>query len=365
MKAGAHDGKLPKRDNDRLSLGLFAPASRYLAAVARRGGKDLPLSETRADLRSDEWYDIASGKGVLILAELRSQFGKEPFDKFMDDFGRSHAGKPVSSSVFLDAAEKSLGKPLGELKAAWLNGDALSRLGSDVRARKSSGRFWSVDSFERQLDRTLIVYGTRAEADAQREAALALQRKLASRWTNMTVPIKADKDVNDSTLKEYHLLLVGRPATNHLTDKLAKALPVRFGAASFAIGEETYAHPHTAIVAAGPNPLSADRSVVVFAGLSALATWNCPRRFPDHGSATAEVMVFEEGSGMREFAVPSSGESPEIAAAPARPAVMIVVATRFAWAFSCLIKSRRGSLDGSSRPISIDRPQGDRGFRER
>jgi hypothetical protein len=313
IRTAAHDAKLSRRDQDRLSLGLFAPTSRYLAAVARRGGNDIPLSEIRSDLRSDEWYDIASGKGVLILAELRSQIGNDLFDKFMDDFGRTHAGKAVSSSAFLDAVEKAAGKPLGGLKAAWLNGDALSRLGSDIRARKSSGRFWSVDSFERELDKTLIIHGTLAESDAQREAAQSLQRKLASRWANIVVPLKADQDVDENTLKKHHLLLVGRPATNRLTERFAKAFPVRFGAASFTVGEDTYAHPHTAIVAAGPNPLAPDRSVVVFAGMSAEGTWTCPRRFPDHGSVHAEVLVLGEDGALRELALPTSSEPPLVA----------------------------------------------------
>ncbi len=315
IMVSAAGAKLGRRDRDRISLGLFVPASRYLTAVARRGGKDIPLVEIRADLRSDEWYDIASGKGVLILAELRSRLGLELFDKFMDEFGRTHAGLPVSSAAFFDAAEKALGKPLGELRDAWLNGDALSRLGRDVRDRKSTGRFWSVDSFERQLDKTLIVYGTLAEADAQREAAQSLQRKLASRWANMTVPIKADKDVDKNFLKDFHILLVGRPATNRITDHLAKALPVEFGAASFTIAGETFAHPHSAVVAAGPSPLASNRSVVVFAGLSAEGTWTCPRRFPDNGWATAEVLVFEEGSAMRRLAVPAWDDTSGIASA--------------------------------------------------
>jgi hypothetical protein len=317
-KSEERNKKLESEDRDRLSLSLFAPASRYLAAVARRGGKDIPLSETRAELRTDEWYDIASGKGVLILAELRSQVGPDKFDKFMDDFGRSHAGRPVSSATFFEAAEKSLGKPLGELKAAWLNGDALFKLGPEIRARKSSGRFWSVDSFERELDKTLIIYGTLAESDAQREAAYRLERKLASRWANMTIPIMADKDVNENILKDHHILLIGRPATNRLTERMAKALPVRFGPASCKITGDTYAHRHTAIVAAGPNPLAPDRSVVVFAGLSAEATWNCPRQFPDRGSVTAEVMVFEEDGPILRLAVPSSSDASEVATATSR-----------------------------------------------
>ena len=202
IKAHSNGGKLgrprPRTDQPGLVRAGFA-----LSHGGRPPGKARISRSVRSApiLRSDEWYDIASGKGVLILAELRRNSAPTPFDKFMDEFGRAHAGQPVSSAAFFDAAEKALGKPLGELKDAWLNGDALSKLGSDVRARKSSGRFWSVDSFERQLDKTLIVYGTLAEADAQREAAQSLQRKLASRWANMIVPIKADKDVDDNMLK--------------------------------------------------------------------------------------------------------------------------------------------------------------------
>ncbi len=163
--------KLSARDRERLAQALFVPESRYLSAVARRGGHDIALSEVRADLRSDEWYDIAAGKGVLVLAELRAIMGNGVFDPFMDAFGRAHAGKKVSSARFFAAAEKVHGRRLGDLKAAWLNGEALSKLGADVRQRKATGRFWSVESFERQLDKTIIVYGTITEVDAQREAA--------------------------------------------------------------------------------------------------------------------------------------------------------------------------------------------------
>src|SRR5262249_50260514 len=64
IKARAGTGGPGTRDQERIALLRFAPISRYLTAVARRGGKDLPLFETRAELRADEWYDIAAGKGV-------------------------------------------------------------------------------------------------------------------------------------------------------------------------------------------------------------------------------------------------------------------------------------------------------------
>ena len=314
--ARSREDRVSTRARDRSGLSLFASTSRYLAAVARRGGKDMALLEVRADLRSDEWYDIAAGKGVLVLAELRSIMGDGPFARFMDAFGRAHAGAPVDSAEFFRAAERAHGKPMTGLADAWLGPDALARLGTEVRARHAAGRFWAVDSFERQLEKAVIVYGTAAEAEVQREAALALQRKLASRWANATIPVKADIDAGEGLLKDAHILLVGRPSTNRWAARLADALPVRFGPTSVQVADETFAHPRTAIVAAGPSPMAAGRSVVVFAGLGTEGTWDCVRRFPDRGGATAEVMIMEADGPLRRLAVPCSTNARGIAAAP-------------------------------------------------
>jgi hypothetical protein len=314
VKARARQTKRANRDQERLSLALFEPASRYLTAVARLGGKDLPLVEIRSDLRSDEWYDISAGKGVLILSELRQRFGPDAFDSFMDSFGRAHAGQPVSSAAFFADAEKAHGKPLAGLREAWLNGNALAALSADTKARHASGRFWSVDSFERQLGKTVIVYGTLAEADAQREAAQALHQKIAARWSNIMVPVTSDIEVAEGVLKESHVLLVGRPTTNRLTARLASALPIRFGTASFTVAGETFAHPHSAVVAAGPNPLAAARSVVAFVGLSAHATWICPRRYAESGLPTAEVLIMEAEGPTRALAVPVASPAQGVAA---------------------------------------------------
>ena len=147
-KARAHDGKLDVRDRERMALSLFVPTSRYLTAAARRGGRDLALRDTRSDLRSDEWYEIAAGKGVLVLAALRSAMGHDSFTWFMDAFGRENAGTAVDSAEFFRAAAHVHGQPLTGLADAWLGPEALTRLDAETRARHSTGRFWSVNSFE-------------------------------------------------------------------------------------------------------------------------------------------------------------------------------------------------------------------------
>ena len=146
---------------------------------------------------------------------------------------------------------------------AWLTGKP------SLESGQEKANFWSVDSFETEPQKTLIVYGTLADRDAQREAADLLQRKITRRGGNFTVPIKSDSDASDEDLKSHHLLLVGRPATNSVTARLADGLPVRFSPGSFIVRGETYAHPDSAVIAAGGNTLSDRFSVVVFAGLGA------------------------------------------------------------------------------------------------
>lgn len=61
--------------------------------------------------------------------------------------------------------------------------------------------------------------------------------------------------------------------------------------------------------------MAADRSVVIFTGLGTEGTWDGVRRFPDHGGATAEVMIMEADGPLRRLAVPCSTNGRGVAAA--------------------------------------------------
>jgi hypothetical protein len=283
----AKDRALKQPEKDRLQLDLFAPRSRYLAAAARRGG-DLALADITAVLASDDWYQIAAGKGVLLLAALRSTLGDESFFKLMDDFGRAHAGQPVSTDAFRKSAEAAAHGDLERFFRSWLTE---ARLPADP-----GGGFWSIDSFEAEPERALIVYGTVKEADAQREAAEHLQRAIAQRGPNLRVPIQSDQEVSENDLKSHHVLLIGRPDSNGVARRLAEALPLGFGAASFTLRSETYSHPATAVIAAGPNPLDRRYEVVIFAGLSAESTWRVAQQAGDRRSPSAEVWLCAAGT---------------------------------------------------------------------
>ena len=275
---------------EQIDLALFGARTRYLAAT-RRLGKDVPLSKIQADVAGSDWYEIAAGKGVLLLEALRDKMGHADFAAMMDDFGRSHAGHAVETAQFLAHAEKATGKPLKDFFGRWLDETGLP-------GEPESG-VWAVDSFEEEPEKALIVYGTVKDVHANGEAARKLQRAIASRWSNVTVAIKADTEATEDDWKAHHVLLVGRPDTNAAVARAAKNLPVAFGPASFTLKGETYAHPGTAVIAAGENPLNPRFEVVLFAGLGADSTWHCVEHLGGRRGGHAEVVLLAEGSSPR------------------------------------------------------------------
>jgi hypothetical protein len=281
------EGKPLDQDaKDRLAVARFAPESRWLAA-AQRLGRDLPLAEVHPQWTTRDWYAIASGKGMMLLATLRTHLGAKAFDSALDEFGRAHSGQSVSTGQFRDHLEKTVGHSLALVFEPWLTGQGT--------VERSAENFWSIDSFEAEHDRALIVYGTLADREAQREAAERLQRHVLRRGPNISVSIQADRNVSDDDLKSHHLLLIGRPSSNSMTARLAEGLSIRFGSGSFVVRNETYAHPDSAVVAAGSNRLNPRYSIVVYAGLGARATRQCIESLPVRSEEVAEVLLMPQG----------------------------------------------------------------------
>jgi hypothetical protein len=320
----------------------------------------------------DDWYQVAAGKGLLVLDELRRLVGDDTFNSLMLEFGEPNAGKPVTSAAFQAAAEKASGKKLDDFFGYWLKETGLPALtlgkvtvreeaegkyridvavnGASGLARQvpvfvetaegeehfalalekgsgagtftakarprrvvldkygqtahTAGGVYSAASFNHELDKTLIVYGTLEEASANREAAETLQKAIITRWSNFTVPFKSDKEVTADDLKNHHLLLIGRPDCNALVEKFQAALPVQFGTRSFTARGDTYAHMDSAVVAAAANPANPRYSVVVVAGLGAAATLKAAPTLATRGDSAGEVILLPHGGKPKALVVP-------------------------------------------------------------
>ncbi len=374
-------------DQAALGLDLFAHRSNYLGAT--KAAPDIALENINSNTARDEWYRIASGKGVLLLHELRRQLGDGAFEETMDAFGRAHAGKKVCTAAFeeflaerftkdakrlagfLDAWLSQTGLPsvrLGQVNVVVahqkitgpFNGKAplkhavqgdllcsgtLSLFKVDLTVETDQGEItntialngatagfaidvgtahprrlildkygisslagttaYSITSFTREQDRTLIVYGTLDETPTNREAAESLQKLIRESGANFTIPIRTDKEVGDADLKSHHLLLIGRPDSNAVVARLHKSLPITFGSRTFIVQGKTYANAGSGVVVAAENPSDKTCSIVVFAGLSAEATYHLPRRYMEQ-RRTAEVLVLPATGGAEALVLPPS-----------------------------------------------------------
>ena len=283
---------LGKDSPEKVEVALFGARARYKAAT-RRLGRDVPLSKLRGDVAKSDWYEIAAGKGLLLMAALRERIGPDKFAAMMDEFGRAHAGHAVDSGQFRDHAEKAAGAPLADFFGPWLDEAGLPGV-TDHAA-------WAVDSFQDEPEKALIAFGTLKDTHANREAATRLQRAIASRWSNVTIPIKPDTEVTEDDWKAHHVLLVGRPDANAAASKASRSLPVAFGPASFTLRGDTYAHPGTALIAAGENPVNPRFEVVLFAGLGADSTWRVVENVGSRRGSHPEVVLIAEGSPARDL----------------------------------------------------------------
>jgi hypothetical protein len=170
---------------------------------------------------------------------------------------------------------------------------------------RANGAAFSVLSFHAELEQTLIVYGTTDEVAANREAAESLQQAIRQEWSNVTIPVKADNDVTEEELKTHHLLLIGRPDVNRIVERFRGSLPITFGSRSFLVRHDTYAHPGSAVIAAGENPANRRFSVVVFAGLSADATLRAAPALLKPKQHPAEVLLLANGAMPRALVTPA------------------------------------------------------------
>lgn len=251
-----------KFDKESLNLALYAYGVKSRQA-AQRLGKEIALNKLKLDPRENDSYDQVAGRGVLVLHQLRELLGGNAFDGAMNQFGKAHAGKEVTTSEFRTHMEKATGKSLEAFFSKYVD---------NVLPYDPSAPRWSIFGWEKDIGNTIIIYGTQVESAANREAAQRLQDTIARRWGNFRPTIKSDREITDSDLQN-HLLLIGRPEANSITAKFAGQFPITQSKRSFSVNEKIYASDQSGIIVAGAYPEKPNRCIVAFMGLGAESTW--------------------------------------------------------------------------------------------
>jgi hypothetical protein len=115
----ATDDILTQDERDELAVTLFH--NRAMALSEGMTLHSVPLSAIKSDPSDDKWYRTASGRGVMLLSELRRRLGSENFNAAMEAFGRAHAGQTVDTQSFITAMNAASGTNLNDFFSRWLD----------------------------------------------------------------------------------------------------------------------------------------------------------------------------------------------------------------------------------------------------
>lgn len=270
--------KKTEKDKDAIGLALYAHAIKYRMATQRLG-RETALSQLKLDPRENDGYDQATGRGVLVLHKLRETLGATAFDAALDQFGKANAGKQIATADFRAHLEKVTGKSLEPFFSKYVNQAAPTELSKPQ---------WSIFGFDKNLEDTIIIYGTQAESAANKEAAERLQEVIARRYGNYRSVILKDNEVKPEAMKDKNLLLIGRPEANTITAKMQAQFPLSIGPRSFKVGDATYASDQTGLIVSGAHPENGQRCTVAFMGLSAESTWKLVSQM---GSTPCDALI--------------------------------------------------------------------------
>lgn len=217
------------------------------------------MRRLKSTTTSAKWHTLAEAKGVLLLDALRNEMGDEPFFSLMRNFFDKNTTHAVRAEDFIAAA----GESHKTFFAKWLNGTGLP----DV----ADGPIYTANMLRRHLASAIIVYGTMAEAGANRYAAEQWQKQFLEQYES-AAPIRKDFEVSADDLAEHDVVFVGRPETNSALAVWAKQVKLAYDGGVFRVDGKDYASENDALVWTAANPRDRAHMVVIAAGNSPLST---------------------------------------------------------------------------------------------
>ncbi len=146
-----------------------------------------------------------------------------------------------------------------------------AQAGDDNGLRKRPGQQGPIDDiFNRPF---LVVKPTGVSSNEQFQRwSLFEANHFPERWATVMrgdLRIKNDTEVTEDDIKNYHLVLWGDAASNKIIAKIIGQLPIKWDEKHIQLGGKTYATSDHALAMIYPNPLQANRYIV----LNSALTW--------------------------------------------------------------------------------------------
>ncbi len=123
----------------------------------------------------------------------------------------------------------------------------------------ATDRRYAFSSFAEDFARTLIVYGTGRQVEANHSLALRFQSVLADAFSESLPPVVQDAEVDEAALAAHDLFVLGDPRDNALLARLLPKLPVESGPGFFRFQGQTFADERDGLYLALPSPFAQGR----------------------------------------------------------------------------------------------------------
>lgn len=242
---------------------LFAPVADKMKSMAY-GSWETMLNETL--IRAFTCYKVYEESGIERGRDCLSReknrgfyFIEDIFELYLD-YMQNRDVYPDFKSFFPTILDK-----LGEIS------DDSTERGAELEGPINDVFYQHIEG----IRPSLVVYGTQnpdpTGTEIDKQSAFRLKDLYKERY-GLPIEVKADKEVTETDIQEYNLILYGGPVSNSILKEINDDLPIQFehinGEWSIVAGEKKFTGNDVGLIMVCPNPLQPGNYVQIYAGLT-------------------------------------------------------------------------------------------------
>lgn len=209
------------------------------------------------------------------------------------------AGKTLWKKIELRSAQQEWDWPLSARPL-----EVTLNAGNDFPT--ANGRFYTFSNFYDDWDRSLVVYGTTRQIEANHTLALRFAKAAADRITETILPVRKDCEFSAVEFADHDVILLGGAGDNAWVKEIAEQCGLELGNGMFKWQGKSYAAANEGLAVVLPNPFNPARMVTLINANSALQLYQMAKvlpRFPQWALFRDDQMI-ERGYHDAGLAVP-------------------------------------------------------------
>ncbi len=141
-------------------------------------------------------------------------------------------------------------------------------------------RYYTFTNFYEDWSRTLIVYGSARQIEANHTLALRLAKAAADRITESLPPVRKDCEFDLADFSEHDIILLGGAADNRWVREIAPVCGLNLGNGVFTWQGKSHTSTNEGLAVVLPNPHNPRRMVTLIAANSALQLYQMTKALP-------------------------------------------------------------------------------------